>query len=35
MHTVLGLKKPERKRALGSRRCRWEGNIKIDIRETG
>jgi hypothetical protein len=25
--------KPEGKRSLGRPRCRWEGNIKIDLRE--
>jgi hypothetical protein len=25
--------KPERKRQLGRSRCRWEHNIKIDLRE--
>jgi hypothetical protein len=23
------------KRPLGRPRCRWEGNIKVDLRETG
>jgi hypothetical protein len=27
--------KPEGKRPLGRRRCRWEDNIKIDLREIG
>jgi hypothetical protein len=27
--------KPEGKRPLGRLRCRWVGNIKMDIRETG
>jgi hypothetical protein len=27
--------KPEGKRPLGRRRCRWEGNIKIDLQEVG
>jgi hypothetical protein len=27
--------KPEGKRLLGRRRCRWEDNIKIDLREMG
>ena len=27
--------KPERKRLLGSSRCRWEDNIKIDLRKVG
>jgi hypothetical protein len=27
--------KPEGKRPLGRPRCRWTGNIKIDLRETG
>jgi hypothetical protein len=25
--------KPEGKRPLGRRRCRWEDNIKMDLRE--
>jgi hypothetical protein len=25
--------RPERKRPLGRRRCRWEDNIKMDLRE--
>ena len=27
--------KPEGKRSLGTPRHRWEGNIKIDLREVG
>jgi hypothetical protein len=27
--------KPESKRPLGRRRCRWEDNIKLDPREIG
>jgi hypothetical protein len=27
--------KPEGKRPLGRPRCRWEDNIKMDLRETG
>jgi hypothetical protein len=27
--------KPEGKRPLGRRRCRWAGNIKMDLREIG
>jgi len=27
--------KPEGKRLLGRRRCRWEGNIKMNLREVG
>jgi hypothetical protein len=27
--------KPEGKRALGRSRCRWEDNIKIDLKEVG
>jgi hypothetical protein len=27
--------KPERKRRLGRPKCRWEDNIKIDLREIG
>jgi hypothetical protein len=29
------LGKPERKRPLGRPRCRWNDNIKIDLREIG
>jgi hypothetical protein len=29
------VRKPEGKRPLGSLRCRWVGNIKIDLREIG
>jgi len=27
--------KPEEKRQLGRPRCRWEDNIKMDLREVG
>jgi hypothetical protein len=27
--------KPEGKRPLGRPRCRWVGNVKMDLRETG
>jgi hypothetical protein len=27
--------RPERKRPLGRHRCRWEDNIKLDLREMG
>jgi hypothetical protein len=27
--------KPERKRSLGRPRCRWEGNIKMDLQKVG
>jgi hypothetical protein len=27
--------RPEGKRPLGRRRCRWEDNIKMDLREIG
>jgi hypothetical protein len=27
--------RPEGKRPLGRPRCRWEGNIKTDLREIG
>ena len=27
--------KPEGKRPLGKARCRWEDNIKMDLREVG
>jgi hypothetical protein len=27
--------KPEGKRPLGRPRCKWEGNIKMDLREIG
>jgi hypothetical protein len=28
------VEKPEGKRPLGRSRCRWEDNIKMDLRET-
>jgi len=34
MHRVL-VGKPEGKRLLGRPRCRWEDNIKMDLREVG
>jgi hypothetical protein len=27
--------RPERRRTIGSPRCRWEDNIKVDLREIG
>ena len=27
--------KPTRKRPLGRPRCRWEGNIRMDLKEIG
>jgi len=27
--------KPEGKRPLGRHRCRWDGNIKMDLQEVG
>jgi hypothetical protein len=35
MHTIFLVGKPERKRQLRSRRCRWEDNIRIDLKEVG
>jgi hypothetical protein len=35
MHVELLVEKPEGKRPLGRPRCRWEDNIKIDLREIG
>ena len=29
------VRKPESKRPLGRPRCRWEDNIKMDLREVG
>jgi hypothetical protein len=29
------VRRPECKRPLGRPRCRWEDNIKMDLRETG
>ena len=29
------MEKPEGKRTLGKPRCRWEDNIKMDLREVG
>ena len=34
VHKVL-VGKPEGKRPLGSHRCRWEDNIKMDLQEVG
>ena len=34
VHRVL-VGKPEGKRLLGRPRCRWEDNIKMDLRELG
>jgi len=34
IHSVL-VGKPEGKRPLGKRRCRWEDNIKKDLQEVG
>jgi hypothetical protein len=34
VHRVL-VGKPEGKRPLGRPRCRWEDNIKMDLREIG
>jgi hypothetical protein len=33
-YNILG-RNPEGKRPLGRLRCRWEDNIKIDVKETG
>jgi hypothetical protein len=32
---MILMRKSERKRPLGRPRCRWEDNIKIDLRERG
>jgi hypothetical protein len=29
------VRKPEGKRLLGRHRCKWDDNIRIDLRETG
>ena len=34
VHKVL-VWKPEGKRPLGRPRCRWQGNIKMDLQEVG
>ena len=34
VHKVL-VGKPEGKRPLGRRRCRWDDNIKMDLQEVG
>jgi hypothetical protein len=31
----ISVTKPEEKRSLGRPRCRWEDNIKMDLREAG
>ena len=33
-HKILG-GKPDGKRPLGRPKCRWEDNIKLDVREVG
>jgi hypothetical protein len=33
VYRILG-RKPEGKRPLGRPRCRWQDNIRIDLRET-
>jgi hypothetical protein len=32
---VLVEREPEEKSPLGRRRCRWENNIKVDVKEIG
>jgi hypothetical protein len=32
---MILVRKPEGKRPLGIARCRWEDNIKMDLREIG
>jgi hypothetical protein len=32
---TIFVRKPERKTSLGTTRCRFEGNIKIDLAEIG
>jgi hypothetical protein len=32
---TISVGKPEGKRPLGKRRCRWVDNMKIDLREIG
>ena len=34
VHKIL-VRKPDGKRTLGRRRCRWEDNIKMDLQEVG
>jgi hypothetical protein len=34
MYIVL-VKKPEEKRRLGRPRCRWEDNLKVDLKVIG
>ena len=29
---IILVKKPERKRRLGRPRCRWENNLKLDLK---
>jgi hypothetical protein len=31
----ISVGRPEGRRTLGRRRCKWEATIKIDFRETG
>jgi hypothetical protein len=35
MRTFFFVGKPEGKRPLGRLRCRWEDNIRLDLREVG
>jgi hypothetical protein len=35
MHTGLWLGKPEGKRQLGRPKCKWGGNIQMDVQEIG
>jgi hypothetical protein len=35
MHTVFWLENLKGKRPLGRSRCRWEHNIRMDLREIG
>lgn len=35
VHTGFWLEKPKRKRQLGKPRHRWEGNIKMNLKEVG
>jgi hypothetical protein len=35
MYTIIWFEKPAGKRPLGKPICRWEDNIRMDLKETG
>jgi restriction endonuclease Mrr len=34
MHTKFQFQEPERKKLLRTSRCRWDDNIRMDLKET-